>query len=103
MPRGVVYHERAQIVKIVYPVHNLVCLFGHLFVNVLACLVVKVYSVSPFHGCVVFAFRKQSHCFFSVHHTSRGVYARTDFEHNIVHCKLFAFETAQLNYGFHAH
>ena len=77
--------------------HNLVGLLGHLLVNILSLLVILVDVLGFLQGNAEILLHQQVHRFLTILHTSGGIDARTDLEHDITHGDIPAVQSADIN------
>ena len=85
VPVLAVNHDASAFIKsgqILYAVNSL---FGHLLVEVLSRLIVKVDASCLFECHRKILFHQQVHSFLTVLHTSRRIDARSDFKDDVVH------------------
>ena len=82
---------------------DLVGIFGHVLVDVLALLVVLI-DMLGLAQCLVNVFlHEQVHAFLTVLHTSGGIDARSNLEDDVAHRDVAAAESTDVDDGFQAH
>ena len=81
-------------------IHNLVCLFGHRFVEVLAGFVELVDLVALFESRLKVFLNEQIHRLFSVLYASGSIDARTNLEHDVTHRDFPVGQSADIDDSF---
>ena len=100
LPTFVVEHDARAVLLALQPGHDLVGLFGHLFVDVLALLVVFVDVLRHVESCREVFFNQQVNRFLAVLHASRSVDAWANLEDDVAHGEFAAAESADVDDGF---
>ena len=103
MPVFIVQYNGTAVDKSVQIGHNLIGLFGHGFVQVLAGLVVLIDLSGFLQSKGEIFFSKQVNGFFSVLNTSGGIDTGTYFEYNVTDSDILVRQSAYINDGFQSY
>ena len=103
LPVLVIEHDTRLVFLIFELLHNLVGLFRHLLIYILALFIILV-DVVGFSQCLLkVTLHQQIHSLSTVLHTSGGVDARSDLKHDITHCDLTPRESADVDNRLQTH
>ena len=100
LPTFVVEHDRFLMFLTLQTCHDFVGLFGHLLIDIASLVVVFVDTGSNSQSLLKVTLNQQLYCFHTILHTSRGIDAGADFEHDIAHGELTPRQSAYLDDGF---